>query len=355
MKLSQLLISIFLSIVFIYFFSSNKKFEELAFGQQTSAYYAKDINQKQIHFSSISNYINKLTNSYNKNILFLGNSQSHSINQIKDYESNYIELLNKKLKSDISGLSYPNANIIEFYLSLKILTNYFKYNTVVIPLFFDDFRELDIKLGIKNKFIEDSLSLDFKSELSNYISLKIKKNIDKEFNNPQKKNLSFQEISELEITNFLDDFTFWQRREQIRGEFFLFLYKLRNTLFNIKANTERPLISKNFELNILALERVIKLCENKKINLILYIPPIRKDVKIPYNIKEYEYFKKKIEEISNKYNFIKHIDLDFIVEGKNWGVKDATNLIDKYELDFMHFNYEGHKQLAASLEALLIN
>ena len=42
-----------------------------------------------------------------------------------------------------------------------------------------------------------------------------------------------------------------------------------------------------------------------------------------------------------------------IVPGELWGYKEATNLMDEREIDFMHFQYRGHQILADSLQVQL--
>ena len=85
-----------------------------------------------------------------------------------------------------------------------------------------------------------------------------------------------------------------------------------------------------------------------RINTLVYIPPIRNDVKIPYDKKEYIDFKNEVKNIAQVYN-ANFVDLDNIVPGEHWGLKGSTNIGEDLELDFMHFQYDGHKILADTL------
>ena len=78
------------------------------------------------------------------------------------------------------------------------------------------------------------------------------------------------------------------------------------------------------------------------------IPPIRNDVKIPYDSNEYIDFKNEVKNIAQFYN-TNFVNLENIVPGEYWGLKTSTNIGQHIELDFMHFMFEGHKILAETL------
>ena len=81
--------------------------------------------------------------------LYLGNSQSHSINQLKEGDNTMSGFLFDELISDsilFLSTSIPNANLQEHYL----LFEYFKQklkslDLLILPVFFDDFREDGIR------------------------------------------------------------------------------------------------------------------------------------------------------------------------------------------------------------------
>ena len=124
-------------------------------------------------------------------------------------------------------------------------------------------------------------------------------------------------------------------------------------LLGITANTVRKMIPGRYNQNYIAFNYIIKYCKAGKIPLFIYIPPIRDDVSIPYNIEEYNNFKKTIEADVKSYgHYI--INIEHLVPARYWGMKKSTNsFIGKGEVDFMHFQEAGHKLLADTIYAFL--
>ena len=102
---------------------------------------------------------------------------------------------------------------------------------------------------------------------------------------------------------------------------------------------------------MVALDLIIEDAALNKINLFLYIPPIRNDVKLPYDIDDYNKFKNEIEHKSKRYDqFIYYDDFSEIVPSIFFGLKSSTTLNNKKEeIDFMHFQFKGHKILGETL------
>ena len=100
--------------------------------------------------------------------------------------------------------------------------------------------------------------------------------------------------------------------------------------------------------NFLAIEDLMKVLNNKRIKTLIYIAPIRDDYKIPYNLNEYNKFKKDLEYLSKKNN-IKFTNLEHIIPGFLWGKKTSISFDKTAELDFMHIPGVGHDTLARSI------
>ncbi len=49
------------------------------------------------------------------------------------------------------------------------------------------------------------------------------------------------------------------------------------------------------------------------------------------------------------------MNLENLVEGKYWGEKDSTGFSSNNELDFMHFQFQGHKILSNKLSKDIAN
>ena len=108
------------------------------------------------------------------------------------------------------------------------------------------------------------------------------------------------------------------------------------------------MIPGRYAKNISAFKDILKLALENKLEVLTYIPPIRNDLKIPYDLDDYKNFKIEIENITKKYN-VRFISLENIVPPEFWGEKASTNLKKENEVDFMHFQSNGHRLLAKSL------
>ena len=121
LKLFSIITSII--IVYILLINSIPKYstEDFALGNQTTKIFSK--HNGNIHFDKINDsiiyFIESLNNKSNKEVIFIfGNSQSHSINQIKQGDKTYIKLLaQNKLNSQILAHTMPNANLQEILYS----------------------------------------------------------------------------------------------------------------------------------------------------------------------------------------------------------------------------------------------
>jgi len=371
-EISQILLAAIISLFIIQmFFKGQRKFDEMALGSETVPYYAKDTASGSIHIDKINKQdADKLLNAHRQRgghdvIFFLGNSQTHSINQMQPREENYIKILFDTLSqsgSDVICHSMPNANMQELYLSYMYWKDKLPIKMLVIPLFYDDFREN----GIRGLYFQHLLSSRF---VLNDSVLGANRNINRALasqwidyaninaagkeESPENKALegTVQEEVENKLNNFLTRNTdVWQNRSNLRGDFFVWLYKLRNTVMGIRPSTIRHMIPQSYTENMSALELLLDDCEKNNKEVLVYIPPVRSDTLLPYDMKAYKAFKLTVKDICSRNSRLFHFaELDTIVPGPLWGLKESTNFIDKTELDYMHFKYDGHKILADSL------
>ena len=123
-------------------------------------------------------------------------------------------------------------------------------------------------------------------------------------------------------------------------------YKLRNFILGITPSSTRKLIPGRYLDNIMALEEIIESAKRKDIKVLVYIVPIRDDVKIPYDLKDYKSFKSSVMSMGNN-ELIEVVNFEKIVPVDYWGTKKSTSINnDIEELDFMHFQSEGHELLS---------
>jgi len=355
-----ILVALILSIFILNFLSSGKdlelKLDELALGEDNKKLLGIE-NENIIHCSDLGD-LKDCFDSYNNAgdkmpvVLWLGNSQLHAINQAKNDDEVAPLHLHRKLKNYSMytlTFSQPNANLQEHFLLFAHLLNKFPIQTLILPIVFDDMREDDLRPNIKD-ILNDEKTLETIS--SSYTGKKLihlnkKEKKDVVSNNKSFKNNSYHNnYFEKKINDQLSSFWFlWNKRDSLRGEFFSSLYKLRNTIFSINEKTTRKIIKGPYIKNQKALKDILNLSLEKKIKVLVYIPPLRNDIKIPYDIKEYENFKAEVKIITDNYE-IKFISFENIIQKEFWGFKNSTNLKKKQEIDFMHFKGEGHKLLA---------
>ena len=166
---------------------------------------------------------------------------------------------------------------------------------------------------------------------------------------------TYQEKTELYLNGQLDTISeAWTNRQNVRGKFFNWLYRLRNSFFGIKANTVRKMIRSRYNMNMDALESLVSSALANKTKVLLYIPPIRSDVTLPYDSSEYAEFKSSIASLARDHaDSVLFRNYESIVPGIYWGFKEATDLSGDREVDFMHFQFEGHRILADSLHSVL--
>ena len=351
-----ILFSLLILYLVTFVFSSDKNFEELALGQDTKSLYG-EFEDLKIHCHDLNDYQECLSD-YSKFggskpiILWLGNSQLHSINDYREGQETASMILfglAKEKNYYLLTLSQPNANLQEHFIILSHLVKKLPIKYLILPVVFDDLREDDIRDSLQDIFLDDdSLKLINKSEIGkNLIISNIKS--DNSGNELNKSKTLLQESSEsLLDKKFEKNWLLWSKRSNLRGELFNNLYKLRNFVFNISPTTTRKILPGQYKKNLLALNSLLKISNDNDIKTFMYIVPIRNDVEIPYNAFEYDKFKKDIKKISIIKD-IKFKNLEHLIPNTMWGKNQPKSLGKKNEIDFMHFKFDGHKILANSI------
>ncbi|MEQ1831181.1 MAG: hypothetical protein ABL921_34865 [Pirellula sp.] len=341
-------------------FSQKKSYEDFDLGTGTSSYFARQ-NDVTIHTNNpdstfIEGVEELIANNSKDVLLILGNSQTHGINQFEAGQTNYIGLAVNRYESQVQviGHSIPNANLQELYLLFQFWTDRIHVSTLVLPIFYDDLREDNVREHFFKYMTSAGLHCRGDSPIATKLNQCLKsihQNSSEQSNSPAVKFESLQELTELKLNEYLSSqFDIWRNRSTLRGEFEIFRYRLRNTVFGITPQSKRSVISTIANDNMQSLEMLLELAQDLKVEVLLYIPPLRQDVEPPYDLMQYSEFKEQIQKLSHLYDNVRFLDLDGIVPGQFWGMKDSTNLFGRSEYDFMHFQYEGHVKL---LEALV--
>ena len=145
----------------------------------------------------------------------------------------------------------------------------------------------------------------------------------------------------------------WHARPQMRGDFFIGLYRLRNTVFGITPSTKRKKILSRYTENMEALEAILNAAHAAEIDVLLYIAPVNiEHGQRPYVESEYAQFKSEVRALAERYSAT-FANLEDLIPERLWGKKDSTGITSAEETDFMHFTSAGHLVLADHLEALL--
>jgi len=334
------------------------KFDEMALGADTTSYFTV-VDGYPIHCMDIKNANGCIDGWIHRGkkpvILWLGNSQLHAINQMKPNDVTASSLLfdfMRTLRTDLITFSEPNANLQEHYVLFDYLTHKLPIRALLIPAVFDDTREDGLRTGVAEA-LDDSTTLHSieDTEIGRQIikgnkAGKIDSDLSGLDGTPQK-------IVESSINDWLNKHSaVWESRTELRGQIFDGLYRYRNTLFGITAQTKRKKIPGRYIKNMSALKAILNSCHKKGIRALVYIVPLRNDVSKPYVEIEYRQFIADVRFIAEKQGAF-FSNLENLVPANLWGSKDATSAGGGVELDFMHFQGGGHRVLAEKLFSLV--
>lgn len=290
-------------------------------------------------------------------VLWLGNSQVHAVNQLKEGETNAVPLLFDRLKIsdlDLVTLSQPNANLQEHLAIFEYMKHQIPIKVLILPLVFDDARENGLRKEVAD-FAEEPQTRTALSGTA--IGSKILRS---NVTTPTESggdtagiSHTLQERVERILNTWLEERSeLWAARPEIRGQIMTSLYLWRNTVFGIKPSSKRKVIRSRYQDNISALEAILASATRQGIAVVLYVAPLRSDVETPYVNSEYKQFKTDVQVLADRFGAT-FANLEDILPAELWGTKDSTSSGAEQELDFMHFQAGGHKLLAAHLAELV--
>jgi len=358
-------VALIIALISLWYLSNDSaenriNFDELALGTETSIYLNREnVTQILCHdltdaYKCIGGYNLKPRNIEEDLVLWLGNSQLHSINQMKPADETATVLLQKSINAlgkNVLTFSQPNANLQEHYVLLNYLIGKLPISTLVLPVVFDDMRETGIRHNIVDAFEEEDVSRRLeKTEIGKELLLTYKRE-DMHGNEMAASGKTSQDSIESFLNSGLESlWPAWGERAALRASFLYgFLYKTRNWLFNINPSSIRKMIPGRYAQNFKALSGILATAEELDMKVLLYIAPIRNDVQIPYDAVEYDIFKNKVNLISNEYDNVFYKNLEGIVPAKFWGTKPSTASGIAEEIDFMHFQAGGHEILSNAI------
>jgi len=282
--------------------------------------------------------------------VWLGNSQLHAVNQFRSGERNAPDLLSERLANrsiDLITVSLGNGNLQEHLILFHYLLDHIQPDIMILPVVFDDTRED----GLRDSVVDLSRSERIVRSLEQSdIGRKLLKISSASAPVPSDE-ATPQERSEAQLNIWLDEqVPLWSARPEMRGDLFISLYKLRNTVFGITPSSKRKIIPGRYSNNMAAYEAILSTAASSGIRMLVYIAPIGSDRgERPYVDSEYRRFKEEIALLARKYGADLENFEDLIHETL-WGLKDLTTVGTGKELDFMHFTAAGHRVLAEQLE-----
>lgn len=280
--------------------------------------------------------------------VWLGNSQLHTINQYARGDHLAPYWLAKALSASCPvlplGLSLPNASLQEHLIMGRWALDRLPADIVVLPVVFDDLRETGLR---------DEFSLLLHADLRRTLEKDETSRVLLERFGQEK--ASGEAPSHDPLADFVHgpveqwfDKSFsavvplWKDRAALRAQILLHLYHSRNALFGIKSSTVRRMIPQRKELNERALKALLGAASSRGVPLVLYVAPIRHDVPIPYDEREYRQFIVDLEDLAGRFGAT-FLNLEALVPAGEWGHYQGDNI------DFMHFRGSGHRRLADAI------
>ncbi len=372
MKQFRLVIALNLFVVFasffaayhfvLFFFLVPLAFKKVAMGTQTTTVDSRDSNGFLVHARHAA-AIEEMYNGWIQRgkrdvVLLVSNSQWHCINQIKENDklaSNILfNMFDESHGIDVLSYSFPNINLqgMEFILSSMI--DVLPVKVVCIATFLDDMREdgLTVRFPLSiNGSSEKPSDKAIANERLNLLDEVMCSSALRYFSYLSK--LSLQQKVDKYLSKCLyKRYKVWIRRPMLRGKLALGLYRLRNYVFKLNAQSSRKIIKGPYVKNMNSFINILKESNENAIKFNVYIPPIRQDYKIPYELKQYKKYKSTIRSMCSSYG-ANYYDLDSTVPAEFWGTKIGTGMDGGVEVDYMHFQGRGHEIISEHLTNII--
>lgn len=356
----SLLLGFVLGIAFLYAAAPDlkveKRFENLALGEENTVAMGGVVDIR-VHCHDLDD-IDLCLNGYKQAgnaqpvVLWLGNSQVHAINHYRPGEETAAPELHGLLQDRdryFLTLSQPNANLQEHYLLFAHLVDKLPVKTLVLPVVFDDMREEGVRTSLAAALKDPDTRGILGGTPVGQSLVANHGDQDAAGNDMAALADTVQEYSERRLNEGLERvWPLWAERPELRGEFLLSLYLLRNWVLGIDPSSTRKMIPGRYANNREAFQAILDLAGERGIDVLVYVVPLRNDVKVPYDLEEYAAFKAEMATLADRPG-VRFANLEDLVPADLWGAKAATTLGGGEELDFMHFQAGGHRLLAAAL------
>jgi len=284
-----------------------------------------------------------------REVLWLGNSQLHAVNQFKDGDTTAPYFASDALGRPFYALSLPNASLQEHLVVTAWAIQHRTPEWLLVPIVFDDTREDGLRPDFKvidTPALRAALARTAPGEGLNKELEKLVAGA-KESQGTTHDHFSLQVVVEEKLERWADKrWDVWAKRADIFSTFLATeVYQLRNKIFGITAKSKRPKIPLRYEKNLAALRALITAAAEANVKVIVYIPPLRWDTEPPYILEQYQACKADAQRAAKECGAL-FVDLDKTVPTEFWG--------DRYgDIDFMHFQVGGHKIMGEELAAAI--
>jgi hypothetical protein len=287
-----------------------------------------------------------------KIILWLGNSQLHTINQFKSGEHLAPYWLRKLAPYEDClvplGFSLSNANPQELFVLSQYVAKRVSLSALVLQVEFMGFRED----GVRGEFSR-IVTPDLVNSLRAYPIGKDLALLESgaEGNGEDAKKAGLDNVAKQDVEGLLTEklgeiWPLWKDRVNLRSNVLGDLFIFRNWALNISSASQRKVIKPRYQKNMRALEDMLASLREANIPVVIYSAPVRQDKLLPYDGVEYAKWKEQVELLAKSYSAT-YVNLEKLIPPLNWGSNFGS------DIDFMHFQEPGHKILAKELYPLI--
>ena len=320
--------------------------DHAAFGRETAVYSGgkRDrINRTQCQDAGDSKMCVKSWEQAGKPpvILWFGNSQLMGINRAKPTDVNAPALLRDMVDKRgyrLVAYAQPNANLTEETIVFDSIAPIFKPKLFILPVCYDDIRELEIRdsiaafrPGMKAQADPDA---DAKPAEPGKVTT----------------DQTVQARAEAAVNRQLSKaWPLWSNRSALSSTLGFAIHGLRNKVLGIHSTSKRPVDPGVYHDRMVLLDKMLGRARAMGMDVLLYVPPYRYDIDGPYVMADYRKFKLDMKAVAERHG-ARFADIDPIVPGPEWATV-TDDLFGFQEPDFMHFTAVGHKRLAAAIDA----
>lgn len=287
-------------------------------------------------------------------ILWMGNSQLPAINRMAPGDENAPQLLFRALEPRGKWLvtySEPNANLSEQALVYEAISPIYDPKLVILPVCYDDIREQGIRDIVLDFTADATVRRRIESAKTAPFILPYMTRTDADASNPDAAAADPTPQSRVEaaVTRFLDQhWGLWAQRPMLRGNLGGATHLLRNKILGIHSTTKRAVSPVLYAERMALLDVWLTEMRRDGRDVLLYIPPYRRDIDGPYVEADYQAFRRDLQQMAAKHG-AHFADLEPVVPGAEWATVTDT-IFGFKEPDFMHFTAEGHQKFAAAIE-----